>query len=136
MDWQERLWGWLQRAGDWPDQTIEMVCLVTALPFYLGALIYQYFPFFGLGAAFTAAAWLLEEKRRAGERSIFPPAWSVLRRSMTRPQWTLPALILLAVGVWLEAVWIALVGVVVLRRAVRRVDPPTPQPDRGNDAEL
>jgi hypothetical protein len=137
MDWQERLWGRLQRAGDWTTQTLEMICLVTALPFYLGALIYRYFPFFGIGAAFTALGWVAEERRRAGEQRMLPALWGLLRRCLTRPLWSVPAVALLVVGLWRETVWIALVGMVVLRLAVRRPrEEPEPPAERGSDAEL
>ncbi|MFQ5893170.1 MAG: hypothetical protein ACE5H5_02550 [Nitrospinota bacterium] len=128
MDWQGRLWEWLERAGDWPDKTLELVCLLTAFPFYLSALLYHYLPYFVLGLAFTAGAWLAEEKRRAGEERLWPAAGSLLRRCLTRPLWTLAAGLLMVAGVWRESIWIALVGVVVLRRAVRRpraAAPPT-----------
>jgi hypothetical protein len=141
MDWQERLWGRLQRAGDWPTQTLEMVCIVTAVPFYLSALIYRYFPFFGFGAAFTALAWVVEEKRRAGKGGVWAPVWGLLRRCLERPLWSVAATVLLLVGLWRETVWIALAGVVVLRVAVRRPREASTPPDdlgddRGSDAEL
>jgi hypothetical protein len=47
MGWQERIWEKVSRAGDWPKQMMEIVCMLTALPFFLSALIYDYFPFCG-----------------------------------------------------------------------------------------
>ncbi len=120
MGWQESLWERLTKAGDWPRHMIEIVGMLTALPFYLGAVVYGYFPFFVLGAAFTAVAWLAEEKRLGGEPRLTRRVVTVAGRALARPWWTVTALALVVVGVWREAVWIALVGIIVLRGGVRR----------------
>lgn len=120
MAWQERLWKWLERAGDWPEQVLEMVSMLAALPFFLGGVFYGYFPFFFLGAAFTVVAWFAEEKRLGGEPKLHRRFGAILKRCVVRPWWTVTAAALVVVGVWREAVWMALLGIVVLRGGVRR----------------
>lgn len=137
MGWRERVWERISRVGDWPDQMMEMVCLLTALPFFLGALLYEYFPFFFLGAVFTVIAWLAEERRRGGESRLLRRAWALVKRSALRPWWTLTSVALIIVGLWREAVWVALLGMVVLRGGVRRGSretPPEEPPAEGSDA--
>ena len=126
MAWQERLWGWLEGAGNWPEHLLEMVCMMTALPFFIGALVYGYFPFLALGAIFTAVAWLAEERRLGGKSSLLARTWKILKRSLTKPWWTAAAVALVVAGVWREAVWIALLGIVILRLGVRRKKPSQP----------
>jgi hypothetical protein len=119
MDWQERLWGWLQRAGPWPDKVLEILCMLTALAFLLGALAYGYFPFFVIGGLFMVGAWLAEEKRLSGQASLASCSWALLGRFVRRPLRTIAALALVVAGLWQEAVWLAIVGLVVLRWAGR-----------------
>lgn len=120
MAWQERLWELIERAGNWPEQMLEMVCMLAALPFYLGGVYHGYFPFFFMGAAFTAVAWLAEEKRLGGEPKLLKRLGSILKRCIVRPWWTVTAVALMLLGLWREAVWMAILGIVVLRGGVRR----------------
>jgi hypothetical protein len=131
MGWQERIWEKVSRAGDWPKQMMEIVCMLTALPFFLSALIYDYFPFFFMGAAFTVVAWLAEEKRLAEEPRLIRRTWAMLKRSALKPWWTVTAVAIIIVGLWREAVWVALLGMVVLRGGVRRSSRAVP-PDEGS----
>lgn len=137
MGWQERLWGWMERSGDWPGQMLEMVCMLTALPFFLGGAVYGYFPFFFLGAAFTAVAWLAEERRLGGETRLLVRVGSILKRCAFRPWWTVSAVALVLLAIWREAVWIAILGMVVLRGGVRRGsrESPPPAPSEEGDRE-
>lgn len=137
MGWQERLWGLMERRGDWPGQMMEMVCMLTALPFFLGGAVYGYFPFFFLGAGFTAVAWLAEEKRLGGEGRLHIRVGTILKRCAFRPWWTVSAGALVLLAVWREAVWIAILGIVVLRGGVRRGSKasPPPAPSEETDRE-
>lgn len=131
MAWQERLFGWLERSGDWPDQTLEIVCMFTAIPFFIAAVAYGYFPFFFLGALFTAVAWVAEERRLGAEEHLLKTCWAVVKRSLLRPWWSVAGAGLIVLGVWREAVWMALIGLLAFRGAVRRgrSKPAPPKPD-------
>lgn len=126
MAWQERLFGWLERSGDWPEQMLEIVCMFAALPFFIGAVAYGYFPFFFLGALFTSVAWVAEERRLGAGEHFLKTCWAVVRRSLLRPWWSVAGAALIVMGVWREAVWIALLGLLALRGAVRRGSKPAP----------